>query len=261
MAEVDGAGRSPEVRPTPGGGSEPAGDAVRRRDVLVTLLALTTGATDAVSFIRLGGVFTSVMTGNIVLLGVSAGHRAASLAVHTGVAFAGYVLGVLAGTRLAGRDGGGVWPARVTLALLAEAGILAVFAAGWETTGGHPGEAAQLALVGVAALAMGAQSGTVRHLGVPGLSTTYLTGTLTGIVAGLGGHGPPRVAWRSLGLVFTLAVGAAAGAVLATEAPLGVPGLQLGALVAVIAAATVWFAGGGAPSPPAPPGRRPAPPG
>jgi len=39
------------------------------RDVGVFLLATMSGATDAIGFIALGGAFTSVMTGNMVLFG------------------------------------------------------------------------------------------------------------------------------------------------------------------------------------------------
>lgn len=67
------------------------------RVVLVVALTIVTGATDVASFIRFGGVFTSFLTVNVVLLGLLAGQRGASLAIHTGVALAGYVVGVIAG--------------------------------------------------------------------------------------------------------------------------------------------------------------------
>jgi predicted benzoate:H+ symporter BenE len=43
----------------------------RWRDAAAVALAVTSGATDAISFIVFGGAFTSVMTGNLVLLGYS----------------------------------------------------------------------------------------------------------------------------------------------------------------------------------------------
>lgn len=43
------------------------------RDMLVVMLTVTTGAVDAVSVLHLIGVFSSVITGNIVLFGVAAG--------------------------------------------------------------------------------------------------------------------------------------------------------------------------------------------
>ena len=59
----------------------------------MTLIAIAltfgSGATDVASFTRLGGVFTSVMTGNIVLWGLSAAERSVSLFSHTAVSIAG----------------------------------------------------------------------------------------------------------------------------------------------------------------------------
>jgi len=45
---------------------------VPMRDSLVVLLTVTTGAVDAASFLALGHVFGSVITGNLVLRGVAA---------------------------------------------------------------------------------------------------------------------------------------------------------------------------------------------
>src|SRR6516164_11764457 len=87
------------------------------RDSLVVLLTLTTGAVDAASFLALGNVFSSVITGNLVLLGVAAGTGRAELAVRSGVALAGYMAGVAAGAPLAARrhHAAGTWPPSVTV--------------------------------------------------------------------------------------------------------------------------------------------------
>src|SRR6185369_17222366 len=44
----------------------------RLRHALILALAVNAGATDAIGFLALGGAFTSVMTGNLVLFGISA---------------------------------------------------------------------------------------------------------------------------------------------------------------------------------------------
>jgi uncharacterized membrane protein YoaK (UPF0700 family) len=71
---------------------------VKSRDQLLTLIAIAltfgSGATDVSAFTRLGGVFTSVMTGNIVFFGLAAAEQSVSLATHTTVAIAGYIAGV-----------------------------------------------------------------------------------------------------------------------------------------------------------------------
>ncbi len=69
------------------------------------------------TYLRLGKVFSSVITGNLALLGVSAGQRNAGLALNGGLALAGYGLGVLAGGAFARtpEDGQPTWPRRVTV--------------------------------------------------------------------------------------------------------------------------------------------------
>ena len=77
----------------------------RPRQQILTLIAIAltfgSGATDVASFTRLGGVFTSVMTGNIVLAGLAIAQRSLSLASHTAVSIAGYIVGVAGGTWIA----------------------------------------------------------------------------------------------------------------------------------------------------------------
>ncbi|WP_285583308.1 DUF1275 family protein [Actinoallomurus iriomotensis] len=67
-----------------------------RLTAAVVLLALGSGAVDAFSFAGLGAVFASVMTGNLVLLGVSVVHAHLDTAVAAVSAITAYVGGVLA---------------------------------------------------------------------------------------------------------------------------------------------------------------------
>jgi uncharacterized membrane protein YoaK (UPF0700 family) len=179
--------------------------------ILATALTLATGATNAISFFGLGGVFTSVMTGNLVLLGLAAGRPDATLAAHAVVAIAGFVAGVLGGSHVIGpaEPGHPGWGGRVAAVLGAELLMLAGLLAVWAAEGGHPTGGVRLLLAAVASLAMGAQSAVVRTFGIPGLSTTFFTGTLTGVMAGLVTEG--RVQWHSVVLLASLVVGAAAG--------------------------------------------------
>jgi uncharacterized membrane protein YoaK (UPF0700 family) len=212
-----------------------------RVSLSVSAAALTfgTGAVDVVAYLRLGESFASVMTGNLVLLGLAAAQRSATLAGHTAVALAGCALGVGIGTRIAGRPrpDGPDWPPGVTAALLVELGVLAGFSVGWELTRGRPSGWAQLTLLAVAALGMGVQSAAVRRLPAAP-STTYLTGALTGLIATLTSLQRPRPAdRRALAVVGAAACGAAAGGVLLNVLPEALPALPLGALAATIATA------------------------
>ncbi|HXS66062.1 MAG TPA: YoaK family protein [Streptosporangiaceae bacterium] len=207
----------------------------RRRDALVVILTLTSGAVDAATFLRLGHVFSSVVTGNLVLLGIAAGRRAGSLAVSGGLALGGYVVGVLLGGVLAGASTKDqpAWPAAVTIALVAEFALLAGLSAGWLLTGGRPGGDTRLILLAMAAVAMGTQTAAVRRLGQ--MSSTYLTSTLAGLVTALALRRRPEDWQRSTGVLLAIVVGALLGALAATQFPDWLPVVILSPLAAVIA--------------------------
>ena len=206
------------------------------RDCLVVVLTLLTGATDAVGFLRLGGVFTSVMTGNMVLLGVAAGKGEAALAIHASVAFAGYVVGTLAGAHFSKHAAkeGGLWPRSFARALLLEFVIFIGFTIGWWLCGSDPIGAATYVLIVVNAVALGVQSSAVLSLGVPGLSTTYLTGTLTTVIHGIGRRASHGNSGRNTATLCALIGGASLGAATAVWVPALVPALLLGTLGLVL---------------------------
>jgi uncharacterized membrane protein YoaK (UPF0700 family) len=218
-----------------GGSRHPA---VRVRDSLVVVLALTSGAIDAVTFVRLGTVFSSVITGNLALLGLAVGERQGGLAVNSGLALAAYAAGVLAGGALAGPLEGGqpVWPRRTTMTMAAELVVLAGFSAGWLAAGGHPSGAGRLALLALSAAAMGMQSAAVRLLGQ--MSTTYLTSTLIGILQSLAVRRAPQDWQRSTGVLIAFVAGAALGVAGAGASPALVPvAVMLPLAVVVLCAA------------------------
>jgi uncharacterized membrane protein YoaK (UPF0700 family) len=182
------------------------------------LLTVAAGATNVLSLIALGGVPASIMTANLVLVGLSITHHEAALGWHAGAALAAFVVAVFLTSRLirAGeeraKDKRAVWSRPVAVAIAAEALPLAGLAVGWGLAGGRPAGATQLALCAAAAFGMGVQSAAVRALGVSGLSSTFFTGTLTDTVRGLAGPGPPRWSRGATGVVALVAGAAAEGA-------------------------------------------------
>src|SRR6266702_1293591 len=74
---------------------------LRRRDLLLVALTFAAGSVDAVALLRLD-VFTAVMTGNIVLLGLAVGHGAFGNVLRSIVALVAYGVGVVAGARIVG---------------------------------------------------------------------------------------------------------------------------------------------------------------
>jgi uncharacterized membrane protein YoaK (UPF0700 family) len=209
-------------------------------DLLAVGLAAASGATDAISFLRLGSVFTSVMTGNLVLLGLSVARRDGAQAAHALVAISAFAAGVAAASRIAGRaTGERPWSRGVGAALVAELAVLCVVLGLWEgMSHGRPSGAAQLAQLACAALALGMQSGAVRAMGIAGLSTTYLTGTLTALVGTSATGG--RLNRRSVVLLAAVAVGAAGGGALAVEVPGAAPLLPVSLVLLVVVG---WSAG------------------
>jgi uncharacterized membrane protein YoaK (UPF0700 family) len=229
----------------------------RARDGLVVLLSVTTGALDAACFMHLGHVFSSVITGTLVLTGIAAGTGDAALAASCGVALAAYIAGVVAGAPIAARRAGRwlegwppsrvhrtaahreIWPSWLTVALGAEFCVLAAFCAGWELTGGRPSRPAQLLLLIPAGMAMGIQSSSVRQLGE--ISTTYLTGTLTGVIASLVNGRVPDGLGRSLGIFTAVVAGALGSALISTYLPAVLPVLMLTPLALVVWIASARF--------------------
>ncbi|WP_327009961.1 DUF1275 family protein [Dactylosporangium sp. NBC_01737] len=131
------------------------------------------------------------------------------------------------------------WRRRVTALAAGEAVLLAGVAAGWQAAGARPGHAGTLLLLCAAAAAMGVQSTVTLGSGVAGASTTYLTGTLTGLVR----HavaGPHHVTGTGgAARLGALLCGAAAGTVVLRVAPLWAPALAAALVAAAVAAALV----------------------
>ncbi|MGW5558213.1 YoaK family protein [Micromonospora sp. NPDC003944] len=210
---------------------------LRHRHALVVVLTFLTGSADALGFLALGGAFASVMTGNMVLLGLSAGRGEAELALTSGCAIASFIVGVLAGARVVGsaRPDDPVWPRRVTWALVLELSVFVLFAVVWEVTLDTPDARVHLALLMLSAVALGVQSSAIQRFGVSGLSSTYLTGTLTSLIAGVAARRPWAVLRPKAQVLLALMVGAAVGALVALHLPVVAPALLIVPLVLVIA--------------------------
>jgi uncharacterized membrane protein YoaK (UPF0700 family) len=116
--------------------------------------------------------------------------------------------------------------------------VLAGFSAGWELTGGQPGGTAKLLLIAALAAAMGIQSAAVRELG--GMSTTYLTGTLTAVITQLATRDHKPGLARSLGVLAAIVSGAVAGGLVAEHAPAWLPAVIMTPL-AVVVIASITF--------------------
>jgi uncharacterized membrane protein YoaK (UPF0700 family) len=213
-----------------------------RRHTVAALLGLTfvTGLVDAVSYLRLGHVFVANMTGNVVFIAFGLHPHSGVSPVASLVAIGSFALGALAGgrgaTHLAHRRR--QW---LTAAFAVEAAVLAI-AATLIGLGVLPLDGdGRYWTVAVLSVALGVQNSTVRHLGVPDLTTTVLTLTITGLTADsamAGGSGArPH---RRLGTVLTMLAGAGVGALLLDTSVTAVIGIAAGLVVLV----AIYFLGG-----------------
>ena len=152
-------------------------------------LSLAAGCVDAISFLRFGDVFTANMTGNTVLLGIAIVSRFGSVPNSLGIgppllAIAAFVMGACV-TLPAFRNGFDA--RRAALVVLAEAVIVALAGAAFAVFNGQ--FVIEICIV-LVSLAMGAQSIVASKAGIPGISTTYVTGTLVTAVTRLFASGP-----------------------------------------------------------------------
>jgi uncharacterized membrane protein YoaK (UPF0700 family) len=159
-----------------------------RGDVLLLVLAAAAGSADGWSYFGLGHAFVANMTGNTVLLGIAVFLHGDLL--HPGISLVCYAAGTaLAALMTRKVREGSVWPRAVCNTLALESAVLIAAAIGWALAGRsteNPGSTPALnALLGCVALAIGMQSGAMLQLKVPGVVTTYITGTWTRLMRGL----------------------------------------------------------------------------
>ena len=217
--------------------TQAAGDPEARGLRLVAvLLGLTvvSGLIDAVSYLGLEHVFTANMTGNVVVLGFAAAGAPGFSVPHTLTSLGSFVVGAMAGGRVAVRLGGGSRRTWARLTLAAEAVLLGISAV---VAFAAPGATATAyTLIAVTAFAMGLRNATVRKLGVPDLTTTVLTMTLTGLAAdSRAGGGPGTRSPRRTASVVAMVAGAGIGAWLVLHHGLGIPLAIAAGLVALLA--------------------------
>jgi uncharacterized membrane protein YoaK (UPF0700 family) len=129
----------------------------------------------------------------------------------------------------------------------------------WHVGGptGRSSDGVVLVLIALSGLAMGVQAAAVRHLGVPGVASTYITGTLTSLMAelvswlrprGAPSSGEPGAAagrhLRLLAAVFMVyGAGALVGAVLHTRSSTLLAWLPFVCVVAVVVTGSVRHGG------------------
>jgi uncharacterized membrane protein YoaK (UPF0700 family) len=180
-------------------------------------LTLVTGIVDAVSYLLLGHVFVANMTGNIVFLGFAI-TAPQNLSIPASLAA---TIAFLAGAFLGGRLGARLGRHRaqlltvsicVEVVLVAAALLVSIVVSDPTATVGR------YLLIVMLASAMGLQNAAARRLGVPDLTTTVLTLTLTGLAADASLASGVRSSLRvRLAATLMMFLGAGVGALLITR--------------------------------------------
>jgi uncharacterized membrane protein YoaK (UPF0700 family) len=156
------------------------------RDVRLLVLAASAGSADAWSYFGLGHAFVANMTGNTVILGLAVFQDHGDM-LHPAIALGCYATGAMLGSLLTGSvRPGTVWSRAISWTLMLEALLLLAAEAGWIAIHLHMNHSPSLELLlATLALAIGMQSGAMVQLKIPGIVTTYITGTWTTMVTGL----------------------------------------------------------------------------
>ena len=207
--------------------------------LLACVLAATSGAVDGLSYFHLGGAFSSAMTGNLALLGISVGGLKPGLLDRVVVAVLAYGLGIVIAAYFTRRvpDRNLVWPNEVTRAFVA-AIVPFTVAAVLLLVHGSPTGPRQLPVLALLAVAMGIQSGAFRFVRVTGiLGTTYVSGNVVVFFTALARR---EADWGGLISLLAVAAGAAGEIALVRHVPRlsGVLPLVLIAVVTVVASST-----------------------
>jgi uncharacterized membrane protein YoaK (UPF0700 family) len=178
------------------------------------VLTFTTGLVDAVSYLGLGHVFTANMTGNIVFLGFGIAGSGGLPVLAPLVSLGSFLLGAGGGGVLADRMGDR-HPEHIARALAIEVSLIGAAAVLAAAVDVHPDTVSGDIVIALLAFAMGVRNATVRRIGVPDLTTTVLTMTLTGLAAdspATGGSGKGSA--RRIAALLAMLTGALAGALL-----------------------------------------------
>src|SRR3989454_8368309 len=190
---------------------------------LLYFFTAVTGLVDAVSYIGLGHVFTANMTGNVVFLGFALAGTPGLSVPRFLAALAAFSFGALIGGHIAASLEPISRHRWTTAAFGTEAILLVGATLASVSYQSSSADATRLhTVIVLTAAAMGVRNATVRKIGLPDLTTTVLTLTITGLAAdsSLAGGANPR--WqRRISSVLLMFAGAFAGALIVKRSVVG----------------------------------------
>lgn len=196
-------------------------------------LSLASGCTDVLSFLKLGDLFTSAMTGNTALLAIAIGRGQLLAASRSLCALLGFTLGVALATVIYAP-----WHAQqnarrgLKRLLLLELVFLGGCAALWSASPDPVQGGALYAVIVLSAFSMGIQAVGARSINSSGISTIVFT---TGLI---------QIVTSAIGTLTRRAAGGpspASNAHLGTFAAFGLGAVLSALLVSVCVKALIWL--------------------
>jgi uncharacterized membrane protein YoaK (UPF0700 family) len=125
------------------------------------------------------------MTGNTVLLGIAVFQKHGDL-LHPAISLGCYAAGAVIGSLMTSKVRPGIWSKAISWTLMLEALLLLAAEAGWIAIHLQANHSPNLeVLLATIALAIGMQSAAMVRLKIPGIVTTYITGTWTTLLSGV----------------------------------------------------------------------------
>jgi uncharacterized membrane protein YoaK (UPF0700 family) len=153
------------------------------RTCLLLLLTLAAGWTDVLCYLAVGRVWATIMSGNILFVGLSIAQGNTGLLVRAGTAlvlfFVSIMLGSLYLQTLPARQSVESWRSTLDRYLLVEGLVLLAFALLWSLAG-NPTQnpAMQVVFLGIAAFGMGLQGALFGAINILDVNSVALTGTV-----------------------------------------------------------------------------------
>ncbi|MFJ8173162.1 YoaK family protein [Streptomyces sp. NPDC094473] len=204
-----------------------------RLTVVAMLLSFAAGAGDAFVFVQLGGVFTANMTGSLVLSGLTSRPAYGALLSGAATALGAFLIAVYLASKVAPRRSGADW--RRVRRVMATVVALNVVVLIMISVSPAPDSMVRLLVLAASAAAMGAQTAVAKRAEPGGVTTTFVTGTLTSLAQDAADGSIKHAAVR-LGVVGMLVLGAlTASAVMWSD-------VRMGPAVAVVATALATLA-------------------
>ncbi|MDE8349254.1 MAG: YoaK family protein [Acidocella sp.] len=148
-------------------------------EYILGLTAFAAGAVDVISFVKLGGVFASAMTGNLAFLALYLARGSLHAAIGSFIALVGFILGGVIGTL---QTRGKTNHHALNILLVTETGLLVVIILLWLTTVHVVGTAITDFLILMLSVVMGLQSIVGKKVNLSNIPTVVFTSTLTNMV-------------------------------------------------------------------------------